>query len=97
MHLGPTFALAVRRLLHRPVRSFLLLQGTVWGVAVAVFPSAVIEGTRQAGTFRASSLGSDRISIAPDPTKWLPSYKAILTWALPISFCGLWMRPTPRA
>ncbi len=57
-----------RRLLGRPVRSFLLLQGTVWGVAVAVFPSAVIEGTREAARTRAGVLGADRISLAPDPT-----------------------------
>jgi hypothetical protein len=72
MHLGPTFALAVRRLLHRPVRSFLLLQGTVWGVAVAIFPSAVIQGTREAGLTRGATIGSDRIAIAPDPTASSP-------------------------
>ncbi len=72
MHLGPTLALAVRRITHRPVRSFLLLQGTVWGVAVAVFPSAVIQGTRQAGLEHAATIGSDRISIAPDPTASSP-------------------------
>ncbi len=60
--------LAGRRLLGRPVRSFLLLQGTVWGVAVAIFPSAVIEGSRVAMREHAARYGADRVSIAPDPT-----------------------------
>ena len=40
----------------------------MWGVAVAVFPSAVIEGTREAARTRAAVLGADRVAIAPDPT-----------------------------
>jgi hypothetical protein len=59
---------ALRRLARRPVRSFLLLQGTIWGVAVAVFPSAVIEGTSQAARREAAVIGADRISLAADPT-----------------------------
>jgi hypothetical protein len=54
------------------VRSFLLLQGTVWGVAVAVFPSAVIQGSREAGLRRGAEIGADRIAIAPDPTASSP-------------------------
>ena len=61
-------ALAARRLLKRPFRSFLLLQGTVWGVAVAVFPSAVIQGTQEAARLRGARLGADRISVVADPT-----------------------------
>ena len=52
----------------RPVRTLLLLQGTVWGVAVAVFPSAVIQGTQEAARVRGASLGADRISVVADPT-----------------------------
>ncbi len=63
-----TLALAARRLLQRPFRSFLLLQGTVWGVAVAVFPSAVIQGTQEAARVRGAQLGADRISVVADPT-----------------------------
>lgn len=62
------FGSALRLLLRRPIRSFLLLQGTVWGVAVALFPSAVIEGTRHAAMTRGATLGIDRIAIAADPT-----------------------------
>jgi putative ABC transport system permease protein len=62
---------ALRRLRQRPVRSFLLLQGTVWGVAVAVFPSAVMQGTRRAAEQQAAEIGADRIALAGDPTSSL--------------------------
>lgn len=60
--------LALRRLRRRPIRSFLLLQGTVWGVAVAIFPAAVLEGTREATLNTGTQVGADRIAIAADPT-----------------------------
>lgn len=50
------------------MRSFLLLQGTVWGVAVAVFPSAVIQGTRDSARVRGAEIGADRIALVADPT-----------------------------
>lgn len=61
-------AAALRRLRQRPVRTFLLLQGTIWGVAVAIFPSAVIQGTREAARTQGSALGADRISVRADTT-----------------------------
>ena len=36
MRLSAILGIALRRLRQRPVRTLLLLQGTVWGVAVAV-------------------------------------------------------------
>jgi hypothetical protein len=60
--------LALRRLRHRPVRSFLLLQGTIWGVAVALFPAAVIRGARETAIERGRQVGADRITFAADPT-----------------------------
>jgi len=68
MRVLPALALALRPLRRRPVRTLLLLQGTIWGVAVALFPSAVIEGTRRATLVQGAHLGADRIAIAPDPT-----------------------------
>ncbi len=68
MRLSSALALALRRLRKRPIRSVLLLQGTIWGVAVAIFPSAVIQGTREAALTRGSQLGADRIAVAADPT-----------------------------
>jgi hypothetical protein len=59
---------ALKRLRHRPVRSLLLLQGTIWGVAVALFPPAVLGGTRDAALARAPEIGADRITITSDPT-----------------------------
>lgn len=68
MRFFSTLLLAARRLRRRPVRSFLLLQGTVWGVAVAIFPAAVLLGTRQAALTQGSEFGADRIAVAIDPT-----------------------------
>lgn len=68
MRISSVLAVAVRRLRQRPVRTFLLLQGTVWGVAVAIFPSAVLQGTREAAHTQGAELGADRISVAADPT-----------------------------
>lgn len=73
MRLAPAFSLAVRRLARRPVRSLLLLQGTVWGVAVAIFPTAVIAGTRTAAEQQGAQLGADRIAVAADPTAFEPT------------------------
>ena len=68
MRFRSTFALALQRLRRRPLRSFLLLQGTVWGVAVAILPVAVTAGTRAAARTNAQALGADRLSITADPT-----------------------------
>src|SRR5262249_42609777 len=68
MRLAENFAVALRRLRVRPVRSFLLLQGTVWGVAVAIFPTSTIEGTKSQVLERGSAFGADRVTIALDPT-----------------------------
>ena len=59
---------ALKRLRHRPVRSFLLLQGTVWGIAVALFPAAVLQGSREALVRDTRASGADRMTIAADPT-----------------------------
>ncbi|MBI4577452.1 MAG: ABC transporter permease [Planctomycetes bacterium] len=45
------------------MRSFLVLQGVVWGVAVAVLAPAVLEGSRRAAVERAASLGTDRVAV----------------------------------
>ena len=68
VYLLSALALAFRPLVHRPMRTLLLLQGTIWGVAVALFPSAVIAGTRHATLTRGAVLGADRIAVATDPT-----------------------------
>ena len=49
-------------------RTFLLLQGTIWGVAVAIFPTAVLEGTRAAAVEEARAYGVDRVAVVADPT-----------------------------
>ncbi len=59
---------SVSRLLRRPVASLLLLQGTVWGVAVAIFPAAVLEGTRQSALTRGAAVGAGRLALVADPT-----------------------------
>ncbi len=59
--------LAVRALLRTPVRSFLVLQGIAWGVGIAIFPAAVIEGSRAAAVGRAEECGTGRVSLAAEP------------------------------
>ena len=59
---------ALKRLRHRPVRSVLLLQGTIWGVAVSLFPAAVMKGTEDLALSRGTEIGADRITFAADPT-----------------------------
>jgi putative ABC transport system permease protein len=57
---------ALRDLLRRPVRSFLLLQGVIWGTVLGIFPSALIRGSREAAVERAGELGTDRLVVV-DP------------------------------
>ena len=73
MRLTAVFGVALRHLRKQPVRTFLLLQGTVWGVAVAIGPSAVIAGTREAARTEGAILGADRITVTADPTSARPS------------------------
>src|SRR5438045_3963882 len=68
MRVAENLRLALKRLRHRPVRSFLLLQGTVWGIAVALFPAAVLQGSREALVRDTRVSGADRMTIAADPT-----------------------------
>src|SRR4029453_848746 len=68
MRVAENLRLALKRLRHRPVRSFLLLQGTVWGIAVALFPAAVLQGSREAIVRDPRERGADRIPLAADPT-----------------------------
>src|SRR5436189_3118698 len=68
MRVAENLRLALKRLRHRPVRSFLLLQGTVWGIAVALFPAAVLQGSREALVRDTRESGADRMTIAADPT-----------------------------
>ncbi len=68
MHVSPSLSLAARAIVRRPLRSFLLAQGTAWGVAAAILPAAVLDGTRAAARERAEALGVDRLVLVRDPT-----------------------------
>jgi putative ABC transport system permease protein len=50
-----------------PVRSFLVLQGIAWGVGIAIFPAAVLEGTRRAAVERADEVGTGRVTLEAEP------------------------------
>lgn len=69
MRLVRDVGLALRRLRQRPVRSLLVLQGTIWGVAVSLFPTAVLDGTRAAVAARGADVGADRLAVTLDPTR----------------------------
>jgi putative ABC transport system permease protein len=59
--------LALRSLARSPVRTFLVLQGVAWAVGIAVFPAAILEGSRDAAVRSAEVLGTGRISLAAEP------------------------------
>jgi putative ABC transport system permease protein len=57
---------ALRNLLRQPFRTFLILQGVIWGTALGVFPPAVINGSMHLAETQASRLGTDRLLVAQD-------------------------------
>jgi hypothetical protein len=61
-----------RSLRRRPVRTLLVLQGVIWGVAIAVVPPAILLGSERAAEERSADLGTDRISLRAQPTSPRP-------------------------
>jgi len=57
---------ALRNLLRQPFRTFLILQGVIWGTALGVFPPAVINGSRALVEGQASRLGTDRLLLTQE-------------------------------
>ncbi len=68
---------AVLSAIRRPVRSLLVLQAIVWGSAAAVFPQALLRGTREASFAHAGELAGDRIVVAAPEGPVLPSWDEI--------------------
>jgi len=58
---------ALRNLLRQPFRTFLILQGVIWGTALGVFPPAVINGSMKLAETQAGRLGTG-IEIHPGAT-----------------------------
>jgi putative ABC transport system permease protein len=58
--------IALADILRRPFRTFLVLQGMIWGSAVAIMPPAIIDGSRRAMVEKASSVGTDRVILTAD-------------------------------
>jgi hypothetical protein len=69
---------ALRDIVRSPFRSFILLQGVIWGTVLGVLPAALIGGSRKAALERAAELGTDRILFAAPATR-----PAGLDWDLP--------------
>jgi cell division protein FtsX len=69
---------ALRDIVRSPFRSFILLQGVIWGTVLGVLPPALIGGSREAALERAAELGTDRILLAAPATS-----AAGLDWDLP--------------
>ncbi len=57
---------ALRNLIRQPFRTFLILQGVVWGTALGVFPPAVINGSMKLVETEAGRLGTDRLVVTQD-------------------------------
>ncbi len=66
MNLAADARLALRSLLRTPGRSLLVLQGIAWGVGVAIFPAAVLQGSRDAAIRDAAEVGTGRIAVTAE-------------------------------
>jgi putative ABC transport system permease protein len=67
MLLVANLRLGLRALLRAPLRSFLVLQGIAWGVGIAFFPAAVLEGSRRTALERADEVGTGRVTVEAEP------------------------------
>lgn len=56
--------IAVRAMLRRPLRTFLILQGVVWAAAIMVFPSAIEQGSIRNAIQNASRFKTDEITVS---------------------------------
>lgn len=54
---------AIRAMLRRPLRTFLVLQGVIWAAAIMVFPSAVEKGSIHNAVRNASRFKTDQITV----------------------------------
>ena len=54
---------ALRQITRRPVRTFLVLQGVIWGTALGVFAPALIHGSFKRAERDAASSGIDRLIV----------------------------------
>jgi len=55
--------IAIRTMLRRPLRTFLVLQGVIWAAAIMVFPSAVEKGSIHNAVRNASAFKTDQITV----------------------------------
>jgi len=55
--------IAIRAMLRRPVRTFLVLQGVIWATAIIVFPSAIEQGSIRNAIRNASRFKTDEITV----------------------------------
>ncbi len=69
---------ALRNLFRQPFRTFLILQGVIWGTALGVFPPAVINGTKEMVESQANRLGTDRILITQEQVE----AQSLFDWSL---------------
>jgi len=59
--------LAFRAFGRAPWRTFLVLQGIAWGVGIAIFPAAILQGSRETAERRAAEVGTGRVSLLAEP------------------------------
>jgi putative ABC transport system permease protein len=84
---------ALRNLLRQPFRTFLILQGVIWGTALGVFPPAVINGSMKLAETQASRLGTDRLLIRQDaefdrPFDWDLIERIRTAWSPVVRHCA---------
>ena len=66
MHFLNNARMALRAMLRRPLRTFLVLQGVIWAAAIMVFPSAVEKGSIRNAIQNASRFKTDQITLRAD-------------------------------
>ena len=55
--------IALSYMIKRPLRTFLVLQGIIWAVAIAIFPHSIREGSISRGSKKPAEYGLDTITL----------------------------------
>ncbi|MBI4569587.1 MAG: ABC transporter permease [Planctomycetes bacterium] len=64
---------AVAQLIRKPLKNFLILQGVIWGTALAVFAPAAISGSRDEAFQEYAKYHIDRVVITPEIGRAAPA------------------------
>ncbi len=80
--------IAIRAMLNRPVRTFLVLQGVIWGAAIIVFPAATEKGSIHNALRNASRFKTDEITVRAQERPGLENLKLSDVEAIDAALAG---------